>query len=79
VDIFEENVTPPAFETPDFLKVVYDLLRPGGMLLYNRLFQNVEDRLHTERFYEQVFRHSMPGAYKIDTGGNWILVSTKAE
>jgi spermidine synthase len=75
VDIFEDNITPDTFETPEFLESCLRLTRPGGWILYNRLCQTPADRLDTERFWEGTFRHVLPNPDKLDTGGNWILVS----
>jgi predicted membrane-bound spermidine synthase len=75
VDIFEDNTTPEVFESLGFLEVCNDLLRPNGLLLYNRLCQNPADLQRTSEFFEQVFKAVFPNAIRIDTGGNWILVS----
>ena len=37
IDIFEDEITPPQFCTPDFLETCHDLLRPNGIILFNRL------------------------------------------
>jgi spermidine synthase len=73
VDIFEDRRTPPEVETRAFLEACGECLRPGGLLLFNRLYQSKTDRLDTEHFYEGTFRSVFPEANKISTGGNWIL------
>jgi spermidine synthase len=75
VDIFEDNTTPEVFESEAFLHVCSDLLRPDGLLLYNRLCQNTQDLAHTRLFFEETFKAVFPEAICIDTGGNWILAS----
>jgi spermidine synthase len=75
VDVFEDNITPAVFESPEFLRDCLRLVRPGGWVLYNRLYQTSMDKLATERFWEQTFRLVMPQPMHIDTEGNWILVS----
>ena len=78
VDIFEDELTPPPFETAEFLHDCGLLLRPGGLLLFNRLHGgNPAVRVLTERFFEQTFRKAFTGAWYIDTGGNWILCYQK--
>lgn len=77
VDIFEDDLTPPQFETAEFLEACRDRLRPGGLLLFNRLYGAHKDRVATERFYERTFKVAFPDARTIDTGGNWILCARK--
>jgi len=75
VDIFEDDHTPEAFEEIEFLASCKHLLRPGGLLLYNRLYNNLRTRVATERFFENRFKAVFPEAWKINTGGNWILAA----
>ncbi len=77
VDIFEDDLTPPQFEEPDFLHTCYDLLHPGGLLLFNRLHGAPKDKVAAERFFERTFSAIFPGAWTIDTQGNWILCARK--
>lgn len=78
VDIFEDELTPPAFETTAFLEDCKSLLRPGGLMLFNRLHGSDPGIRHiTERFFERDFKNVFPGAWAIDTGGNWILCAEK--
>lgn len=80
VDIFEDDLTPPQFETEDFLRNCEELLRPAGLLLFNRLHGgNAAIRTITERFFERDFKAVFPEAWAIDTGGNWILCWEKRE
>jgi spermidine synthase len=80
VDIFEDDLTPPQFETEDFLLDCDDLLRPGGLLLFNRLHGgSAAIRTITERFFERDFKAVFPEARAIDTEGNWILYYQKGE
>lgn len=77
VDIFEDDRTPAVFETPDFLESCARHLRPGGLLLYNRLYNSAENVLATERFFQGPFKKIFPDGWKLNTGGNWILMSTR--
>lgn len=78
VDIFEDDLTPPQFETPGFLADCDELLRPGGLLLFNRLHGgSTSVRILTERFFERNFKKAFPEAWYIDTSGNWILCYEK--
>jgi spermidine synthase len=74
VDIFEDDITPPQFTTPDFLTQCAELLRPGGLILFNRLHGDDPNvRQVTERFFERTFKSVFPQGNYIDTQGNWIL------
>lgn len=76
IDIFEDDITPPQFCTVEFLTDCRKLLRPGGMLLFNRLHGEDEAiRSVTERFFVQTFKKVFEEGWYIDTKGNWILCS----
>jgi hypothetical protein len=49
------------------------LLKPGGLLLVNRLSKSKVDAVKSERYFEHVFKPTLPDAYMIDTNGNHIL------
>jgi spermidine synthase len=74
IDIFEDEITPPQFCTESFLLDCHALLRPGGLLLFNRLHgEDVAIRSVTERFFVQQFKKVFENGWFIDTKGNWIL------
>lgn len=77
VDIFEDDLTPPQFETPEFLEACDALLKPNGLLLFNRLYSTPINKTFTNRFFEQKFKLVFPLANFFDTKGNWILVHEK--
>ena len=77
IDIFEDDLTPPQFETVEFLETCKDLMQPGGLLLFNRLHGDVKDKVAAERFFERSFKTVFPGAWAIDTHGNWIICAEK--
>lgn len=79
VDIFEDDHTPEYFETDEFLEACRECLRPGGLLFYNRLYNNDKTKLATERFFEGAFKTVFPDAWKINTGGNWILATRQGQ
>ena len=74
IDIFEDDLTPPQFCTEDFLHDCRELLRPGGLLLFNRLHGgDVSIHSITERYFVQTFKKVFLEGWYIDTKGNWIL------
>lgn len=75
IDIFEDDETPAQFESEGFLQACSQRLRPGGLLLYNRLYNSLQNQRKTSRFYENTFLKVFPEAWKIDTGGNWVLTA----
>jgi spermidine synthase len=74
VDIFEEELVPPQFETDYFLEDCLTLLNPNGILLFNRLHNNLADKTSAKRYYDTVFSKVLSNTRVIDTNGNWILV-----
>lgn len=79
IDIFEDDFTPEPFESSDFLQACAEHLNPGGLLLYNRLYNTDKNVRATEHFFEQTFQRVFPDGWKIDTGGNWILTYCRLE
>lgn len=79
VDIFEDDLTPPQFETDEFLQDCFDLLEPGGLLLFNRLYGDHKDQVAAERYFERHFKTVFPEGWSIDTEGNLILCGLKKE
>ena len=78
IDIFEDDITPPPFCTVEFLQDCEKLLRPGGLLLFNRLHgEDQSIRSVTERFFVQTFKKVFENGWYIDTKGNWILCGEK--
>jgi spermidine synthase len=75
MDIFLDDVIPAAFLTASYLETLRGLLQPGGVLLYNCLYRNPEDKRDTEAFYTNIFQQVFPNATSLDVQGNWILVS----
>lgn len=75
MDVFLDDVIPDDFETTEFLENLKRLLRPQGILLYNRLSYSEGDKEKSRSFLEEGFRKIFPEAFYIDTESNWILVN----
>ena len=72
-----DDLVPKPFESPEFLEALKDALAPGGLLLYNRLADNLRDQQATQLFFEQRFLPVFPQGAYLDVGGNWILLNHK--
>jgi SAM-dependent methyltransferase len=75
MDVFLDDQIPDTFTGQSFLKELQGLLRPGGILLYNRLSATPEDLRLTRTFWENCFLPVFPQGACWKFGGNWILVS----
>lgn len=78
IDIFEDDTVPEVFESEMFLEQAKALLRPKGVLLFNRLAANREDRRLSNHFFETTFLKVFPQGHCLDVGGNFMLVSHTA-
>jgi spermidine synthase len=77
VDVFADDYVPEIFEQVEFLEQAKALMRPQGVLLFNRLAANPKDWDASQRFYDEVFRIVFPQSHCLDVGGNFMLVSDK--
>ena len=75
VDIFLDDVIPDRFTQSTFLENTKNLLRPGGLLLYNRLANTEADLEKTKLFYGETFKEVFPNGKYLSVGGNWMLVN----
>lgn len=75
IDIFEDDTVPEVFETETFLEQAKILLRPNGILLFNRLADNREDERLSKHFFETSFLKVFPQGRCLDVGGNFMLIS----
>ncbi len=74
VDIFEDDRTPEMFESSGFLRDCRRLLRPGGVLLYNRLYNSETHRQASHAFFQGAFSDVFASASAIETNGNLVLI-----
>ncbi len=75
MDIFFDDTIPTQFESIDFLNNLKAMLRPEGLLLYNRLALNAQDRLKSQQFFDTDFKAVFPNGVKMDVGRNWMLLN----
>jgi spermidine synthase len=75
MDIFLDDTIPSQFESVTFLNNLKELLGPEGVLLYNRLALNAEDRKKSQAFFDTSFKTVFPEGRKMDVGRNWMLLN----
>lgn len=78
MDVFLDDVVPPAFEEPAFLEGLKAMLNRDGVLLFNRLAATVKDEKDSLKFFEDQFTSVFPQGAYLDVGGNYILVNDGA-
>ncbi|MEZ4984982.1 MAG: fused MFS/spermidine synthase [Saprospiraceae bacterium] len=60
VDIFDDDKVPAIFESVDFLEQTATLLRPGGVLVFNRLAANEGDKNESLSFLKRLSQRRSP-------------------
>ena len=79
MDIFLDDKVPDPFENEEYLEAMKGLLKPEGLLLYNRLAANRDDVKKTKTFFEDRFLKVFPKGQFVDVGGNWMLFNQKVK
>ena len=74
-DVFVGDAIPMSLQTENALRQMNDLLKPGGILLYNRLSRYKPDIDMSLKFRDEVFLRVFPDGGFIDVDGNWMFVS----
>ena len=77
MDIFENDVVPPQFETIAYLNQLKTILSPEGIIMYNRLALTDRDKVLSQRFYDNEFSTAFKEGYLMDVGSNFILMNDK--
>lgn len=75
VDIFDDDEVPADFESTVFLEQIKLLLKPNGVILFNRLAATDADCVKSEAFFNNVFHKVFPNACLLGVEGNYMLVS----
>ena len=77
MDIFLDDEIPEHFESEDYLLQLKDLLKPNGILLFNKLALRDDDKERCEAFLP-LFMKVFPNGTYMDVEGNWIFLNRKA-
>ena len=76
VDLFIDALVPEGASTPQFLKRLGELLAPGGLLLYNRVWHTRKLRQQTEAFTRKM-SEVLPGTRFVKVHNNRMLYYEK--
>jgi spermidine synthase len=74
-DVFVGDAIPPDLQTIEALSAMKRMLRPGGILLYNRLSRFRPDIDKSLKFRDEVFLKVFPEGGYLDVEGNWMFVN----
>ncbi len=77
MDVFFDDLIPEKFESVPFLQQLQTLIKPSGLLMYNRLAFNEKDISKTKIFYEEIFSKVFPEGTYLEVKGNWMLLNRK--
>jgi spermidine synthase len=75
VDVFQDATIPEHLNAAEFLDLCKQRLRPGGVLIYNRLANSIPERTKARAYFTEIFAPAFPPSAMYDTGGNYLLVS----
>ncbi len=75
VDLFDDDVVPEVFEQEAFLQELARLAGPDGVILFNRLAANKEDRKLSQAFFDNRFKSVFPDARMVEVSRNYMLVN----
>jgi spermidine synthase len=79
IDVFLDDVIPDAISEREFLIRVKCLLSPGGILIFNRLNRERDEKNLIHEYIDQVFSSVFPDYGSIQVEGNCMLFSDKSK
>ncbi len=74
-DVFLGDRIPAELQTEEALFSMKEMLKPHGLLLYNRLSRFQPDMKASLKFRDEVFLKVFPEGGYIDVQGNWMFVN----
>ena len=74
-DVFVGDRIPAELQTAEALEGLKAMLKPNGILLYNRLSRYGPDIQANNDFMDNVFKKVFPSGGYLDVDGNWMFVS----
>jgi spermidine synthase len=76
MDVFLDDSVPEGFESESFLLQLQTLLKPKGLLLFNKLAANRKDIEQARTFFD-TFKKVFPNGTYLDVNGNWMLINDR--
>ncbi len=76
MDIFQSATIPQKFQSMSFLQMLASKLKPGALMLYNRMNISKEDKQSNHSFYP-IMKEVFPLSTSILTKSNMILLSNE--
>jgi spermidine synthase len=77
IDVCVEDHIPKSFEETEFLDRCNQMLKPEGLILFNRFYSDFKDQFYTDRFYNQQFRKMFSNTTLLDFQGTAVLKGRK--
>lgn len=74
-DVFSGDRIPLSLQSESALLSMKNMLKPGGVLLYNRLSRFEPDTSANLKFRDEVFLKVFPEGGYLDVEGNWMFVN----
>jgi spermidine synthase len=74
-DVFVGDAIPQDLQSEEALRMMKEMLRPGGVLMYNRLSRFRPDKDKSLKFRDKVFLPVFPEGGFLDVEGNWMFVN----
>lgn len=74
-DVFVGDQIPKSLQTIEALESMKSMLKPNGLLLYNRLSRFEPDIRANQTFLDDVFLKVFPEGGYLDVQGNWMFVN----
>ena len=76
-DVFIGDRIPANLQTEAALESMKEMLKPNGLLLYNRLSRFEPDIRDNLKFQDEVFLKVFPAGGYLDVDGNWMFVNNR--
>ncbi len=75
MDVFLDDEVPTELEHEDFLVNLKKMLKPNGILLFNKLAFSKRDKIKSAAFFKNHFKHIFTEGTYLDVDGNYILLN----
>lgn len=75
MDIFVGTKVPEDLKTTAYLQLLEESLREGGILIFNLLASQSDDKKQALEYFDKVFKPIFPQGGYMNTGGNLLLIN----